>query len=164
VDFAFASDIVSCATSSYYFILLISSFAYVIICSKFHHNSYTQFLATHYIQHIYTKIWASDLTNCLLFNYTVSYSTIVLYIGTIEVRDFLPQISPQYQLNIYFVTSREYRVGITKLINVFRSFLTHSKKLLWNFKIFLFSRIFYWLHDWLTDWLPYWCIRASVIR
>jgi len=77
-----------------------------------------------------------------------SCSTVVLYM---EVRDFCPKLSLQNQLNIYFVTSRQYRLGIASLKNVFRSFLTHSKKLLWNFKNFLFSQIFYWLHDWLTD-------------
>ena len=53
-----------------------------------------------------------------------------------EVWDFLPQMSPQNQLNIYFVTSRQYRLGIAKLKNVFRLFLTHSKMLLQNFKNF----------------------------
>ena len=54
-----------------------------------------------------------------------------------------PKSSLQTKLNIYFVTSRQYRLGIAKLKNVFRLFLTHSKKLLQNFKNFLFTRIFY---------------------
>jgi len=49
--------------------------------------------------------------------------------------------SSQNQLTIYFVTSRQYRLGIAKLKNVFRSFLTYSKNLLRNFKNFLFSQI-----------------------
>ena len=36
----------------------------------------------------------------------------------------------------YFVTSKQNNLGIAKLKNVFRSFLTNSKKLLRNFKIF----------------------------
>ena len=32
-----------------------------------------------------------------------------------------------HQLNIYFVISRQHRLGIAKLKYVFRSFLTHSK-------------------------------------
>ena len=60
------------------------------------------------------------------------------------------------QLDIYLVTSRQYKLRIAKLKNVFRSFLTHSKKLLWNFKHSLFSQILYWLTDWLTDWLNDW--------
>ena len=69
-----------------------------------------------------------------------------------------PKLSPQNQLKIYFVTSKQHTLGIDKLKNVFRSFLTRSKKLLQNFKIFLFSRIFYWV----THSLPYWCLQTSV--
>jgi len=69
----------------------------------------------------------------------------------------------QIPSHIYFVTSRHHRWGIAKLKNVFRSFLTHFKKLLRNFKHFLFSRIFYWLTDWLTHSLPYWCLQTSIM-
>ena len=62
-----------------------------------------------------------------------------------KVKDFLPH---KNQFNIYFVTSRQCRLGIAKLKNIFRSFLTHSKKLLQNFKIFIQSNFL--LIDWLT--------------
>ena len=55
-----------------------------------------------------------------------------------------------------FVMFRKYRLGIAKLKNFFRSFLTHSKNLWHNFKNVLFSWIFYWLTDWLTNWLTDW--------
>ena len=70
--------------------------------------------------------------------------------GSWRLRISCPKLSPCNQLNIYFVTSRQYRLGITKLKNVFRSFITRSKNLQWNFKNFLFSQIFYWLTYWLT--------------
>ena len=59
----------------------------------------------------------------------ISYSRVVLYIGSRRLGISCPIISPQNQLDIYLVTSRQYRLGIAKLKNVFRSFLTHSKKL-----------------------------------
>jgi len=65
-----------------------------------------------------------------------------------EVGISSPKISPQNHLDIYFVTSRQYSLGIAKLKNTFRSFLIHSKKLLWIFKNSVFSRI---PTDWLTD-------------
>ena len=50
-------------------------------------------------------------------NLNHTYSTVVLlWISC-------PKLSLQNQLNIYFVTSRQYRFGIVKLKNVFRSFL-----------------------------------------
>ena len=69
--------------------------------------------------------------------YCLSYSTVVLYVHRDQRLGIsCPKISPQSQLNNnYFVTSRQYRLGITKLKNVFTSLLTHSKKLLQNFKI-----------------------------
>jgi len=91
----------------------------------------------------------------------LSHDYIIQYSGTVyrimEVRDFCPKLSPQNQLSIYLVTSRQYRLGIAKLKNVFRSFLTHSRKLLQNFKSFLFSHIFYlvkFFTDCMTDSLP----------
>jgi len=41
--------------------------------------------------------------------------SIVLHIGIMEVSDSCPKISLQNQLNIYFVTSKQYRLGIAKL-------------------------------------------------
>ena len=60
-----------------------------------------------------------------------------------------PKYHPKTSL-IYFVTSRHYGLGIAKLKNVFRSFLTHSKNLLKNFK---FNRIFLRPTDSLTHLL-----------
>ena len=40
-------------------------------------------------------------------------------------------------------------------LKIFRSFLTHSKTLLQNFKNFLFSWIFYWLTDSFSPFLTY---------
>ena len=64
-------------------------------------------------------------------------NSVVLHIG----RDLgrLGILLPQNQPNIYFLTSRQYWLGIAKLKNVFRSFLTHSKKSLQNFKNFILS-------------------------
>jgi len=64
-----------------------------------------------------------------------------------EVKDFLPSIITPKKLNIYFVTASQYRLGIEKLKNVFRSFLTHSNGILKIFYLVEFST------DWLTDWL-----------
>ena len=72
-----------------------------------------------------------------------------LYVANAH-RDFLPQMSPQIQLKIYFVTSRQDWFGIDKLKNVFRSFQSHSIKLLQNCKYLLFS----WT-VWLTYFLPF---------
>ena len=73
----------------------------------------------------------------------------VLNIGIMEVS---PKMSPQNQLNVYFVTHKQYRLGIVKLKNAYRSFLTNSKNLLPNFKknfhLVEFS-------DWLTHSLTY---------
>ena len=69
-------------------------------------------------------------------------------------------MSPQNQLNIYFVTSTQYCLGIANLKKVFRPFLIHSKKLPQNLKNFaatlvklikfvshfcVISQIFQWL-------------------
>ena len=54
---------------------------------------------------------------------SASYSTIVLYVGIIKVRDLLPQNITQSQLYIYFLTSKQYWFqwfGIAKLKNVVR--------------------------------------------
>ena len=74
---------------------------------------------------------------------------VIIQYSTTVYRDYgsygflFPKISPQNQLDIYFVTSRQYSLGIAKLKNVFRSFLTHSKNLLQNFNNSVFSRTFY---------------------
>ena len=56
-------------------------------------------------------------------------------------------------LNSMFVTAEQHWLGTAKPKNVFRSTLTLCTKLLWNFKSFLFSRIFCWRTIWLTIWL-----------
>ena len=61
-------------------------------------------------------------------NNTVSYSTVVLYIGIMKVRGFWPKLSPQNQLDIYFLTLWEYWLGLAKPKNVFRSILNPSIK------------------------------------
>jgi len=53
---------------------------------------------------------------------------VVLYIGIIKVRDFGPKLSPQNQLEIYFLTVWEYWLGIAKPKNVFRLILNPSDK------------------------------------
>jgi len=65
------------------------------------------------------------------------YGWLIMQYSSTVYRDYggyigisCPKLSPQNQLNIYFVTFRQYRLGIAKLKNVFRSFLTYSKKLL----------------------------------
>jgi len=67
-----------------------------------------------------------------------------------EVKDFLPFHN---QLNIHIVTSKQYRIGISKLEIVFRSFLTRFKKFLRNLKFSILSNFL--LINWLTEWLPY---------
>ena len=57
-------------------------------------------------------------------NLSLSFSTVVLYVRIMKVRDFLPKISPKNQLNVYFVSFWQHRLGIAKLKNVFGSFLT----------------------------------------
>ena len=51
-----------------------------------------------------------------------------VYIGIMEVRN--PKISPQNQLNSYFVRSRQYWLGIAKLKHVFRSTINPSTKMI----------------------------------
>ena len=46
---------------------------------------------------------------------------IIQYSRIMKILDFLPQISPQNQLDIYFVTSRQDLLGIPKLNTVLRS-------------------------------------------
>ena len=61
------------------------------------------------------NLWSSSV----LFNFRSllsSYSTVVLYIGIMKVRDIGPKLSPQNQLDIYFLS-------IAKPKNVFRSIL-----------------------------------------
>ena len=55
---------------------------------------------------------------------SLAYSTVIAYI---EVWDFLPQKILQ---NSYFVTSRQYWLGIAKPKNVFRSTINPSTKLI----------------------------------
>ena len=58
--------------------------------------------------------------------------------------DFLPlNITPK-STYISFITSRQYWLGIAKSKNIFRLTINPSTKLIWNFKSFLFNRIFYW--------------------
>jgi len=73
---------------------------------------------------------------------TISYSTVVLYIGIMKVWGFGPKLSPLNQLDICFPTVWEYWLGIAKPKSVFRSTLNRCIKLLWNFKNFLFIRFF----------------------
>ena len=49
--------------------------------------------------------------------------------------------------------SKQYWLGIAKLKNVFRLTIIPSTRMIWNFKNFLFNRIFHWLTNRLTDWL-----------
>ena len=51
----------------------------------------------------------------------LSYSTVVLYVVIMKVRDFV-------LLDIYFLTVREDWLGIAKPINVFRSIIDRSIK------------------------------------
>ena len=67
--------------------------------------------------------------------------------------DFGPKLSPQYQLDICFLTVWECWLGIAKPKNVFRSTPNCCIELLWNFKNFLFNTFFCWPNDWLTDLL-----------
>ena len=62
-----------------------------------------------------------------------------------------PKISPQNQLDIYFLRVWENWLGLAKPKNVFRSILNPSTKYLWNFKNFVFTRFFYWLTYLLTN-------------
>ena len=62
-----------------------------------------------------------------------------------------PKISQQNQLDIYFVTPRQYCSCIAKLKNVFRSTVHPTTKLIWNLLNFLLNRIFCWLTNWLTN-------------
>ena len=71
--------------------------------------------------------------------------TVVLYIGIMKFGDFGQKLSPQNQLDIYFLTHWEYWLGLAKPKNVFRSILNPSIKWLWNFKNFEFNAFFYWL-------------------
>ena len=51
---------------------------------------------------------------------------------TMKVRDFLPKISLQKQLRgFYFVTSRQYWLGIAKHKNVFKSTINPSTRLIY---------------------------------
>ena len=78
-------------------------------------------------------------------NLTIQY--VYCIYGWWRLRISCPKISPQNQLNIYFA-NRQYRLGIAKLKNVFRSFLTHFKIAATEFPNF--SQNFYWLTDSLT--------------
>ena len=93
---------------------------------------------------IHTLIFSgSAITSLCVQNFITD-----VYIGIMEVRDSCPKISPKTSLYLPCdIYSRQYtcRLGIAKLKNIFRSFLTHSKQLLRNLKNFLFSWIFYWL-------------------
>jgi len=53
---------------------------------------------------------------------------VVLYIVIMKVRGFGPKLSPQNQLDIYFLTVWEYWLGMAKPKNVFRSILNPSIK------------------------------------
>jgi len=57
----------------------------------------------------------------------LSYSTVVLYIGIMKVG-----LKYQNQLNIYFVTSWQYWLGIAKLEKLFRSKINHSTELIYT--------------------------------
>ena len=43
-----------------------------------------------------------------------------------KVKDFCPEMSPQNQFNIYFVTSKQDWLGIAKPKNVFRAIIIPS--------------------------------------
>jgi len=62
----------------------------------------------------------------------------VLYLGSWRLGISYPKISPQNQLNIYFMTSRQYFLGIAKLKNVFRSTINQDDMKMLNL---LFNRI-----------------------
>jgi len=72
-----------------------------------------------------------------------SYSTAVLYIGLIQVWDFLPTPKPAW----YILCDTQALLVMHSL----RSTLHSTTKLIWNFKNFLFNRIFCWLIDWPTN-------------
>ena len=67
----------------------------------------------------------------------IKYRT-VLCLGSWRLGISYPKISPQNQLNIYFMTSRQYFLGIAKLKNVFRSTINQDDMKMLNL---LFNRI-----------------------
>ena len=70
-------------------------------------SSCTDFGIGRYLSSSGPGIWVICAVICVTATH---YSAVVLYIEIMEVRDFLPQ----NQLNIYFVKSRQYRLGIAK--------------------------------------------------
>ena len=91
---------------------------------------------------------------CRSLYYSTENSTLVIIIqySSNAYRDhggkgFLAlQTSPQNQLNTYFMTSSK---CITKLNNIFRSFLTNSEKFM---RILKFFYVVEFSTDWLNDW------------
>ena len=90
------------------------------------------------------EIWVVYVGGCAVLNGAFRVWSVNNLNHTVQWYCYGFLVSLQNQLNIYFVTSRQYRLGIVKLKNVFRSFLTH---LLRNFKNFLSNFL---LTDWLT--------------
>jgi len=89
--------------------------------------------------------------NGLISNKTLSYSMVVLYTVLYNNYRKLGICCPKLSLkNIYFVTSRQYRLSSKIIPNPFKIFTMK----------FLFSRIFYWLPDWPTHSLTQ-CLQTA---
>ena len=97
------------------------------------------------VQHYYidcnvcaTKPYGKSLFSIFIINYSSA-----VYIGIMELKISCPKISPQNQFYIYFVTCRQYWLGMVKIKNTFRLTINLSTKMI--SKKFLFDRILYWL-------------------